>query len=392
MSLLCLTAVPTVLVGCGGRGGAGQEPKPFALTATEDVAHRSSKRIQASSGGVVEAVDGQGTRYRLTIPAMAMPSDGDVVVTPLSGIAGVPGQTVHYGVDITPAGTRLYDLARLEIMPASPLPKDVYWLETEGPASRPLARPGFPARGKPGVLLSHFSGGTVVSGGPATAEAMHPGMNATPGSKAWLEWRRDVAQQDRQAGRDTVTPDAQLEIIERRLQELADQALADQLARTLQEAADKIAHDTAEAGRNLQIADSLADRGDLKDLPAIVEAFRQGALMERKHQILGASGTDFFGKYGGVIFKMYAMMLRKCDVQHLDPSLLAGLEGMLQKAGYESAPGSFEKCAKASGAEYVVSKSEDSGDDPGDEITRVARGKRVQQAADRVATYASTIH
>jgi hypothetical protein len=79
-------------------------------------------------------------------------------------------------------------------------------------------------------------------------------------------------------------------------------------------------------------------------------------------------------------------------VQHLDPKLLVALEGMLQTAGFQSAPGKFEKCYKSSGAEYVVSKAEDSGADAGDEITRVDQGKRVQQAAERVATYAGTIH
>jgi hypothetical protein len=380
VSLLFLAAAPTVLVGCGGRGSAGQEPKPFALTATEDIAHRSSTHIKAAKGGAVETVDGQGTRYRLTIPARAMLTDADIVITPLSGIAGVPGQTMHYGVDITPAGTRLYELALLEIVPASLLPKDVYWLETEGPASRPLARPGFPASGKPGVLLSHFSGGTVVSGGPQTSAAMHPGMNAAPGSRDWLEWRRDVARQDRETGRDTVTPDAQLEIIERRLQELAIQELVKQLAR-----------DTEQARRDLEHADSIADHGDLKDAQAIFDAFRDAAIVEKKHQVLGAE-TDILSTYGAAVFKFYAALLRKCEMQHLDPKMLLGLERMLQIGGYESAPGNFEKCAKASGAVYVVSKAEDSGDDPGDEITRVAQGKRVQQAADRVATYASTIH
>ena len=395
VSLLLLSAAPIVLAGCGGRNGAGtgQEPKPFALTATEDVAHRSSTHIQAARGGAVETVDAQGTRYRLTIPARALPSDADIVVTPLSGITGVPGQTVHYGVDITPAGTRLFDLALLEIVPAGPLPKDVYWLETEGPASRLLARPGFPAIGKPGMLLSHFSGGTVVSGGPATSAAMHDGMNAAPGSQAWLEWRRDVIQQDRQAGGDTVTADTQLEAIDRRLQELADQELADTLARTGQQLADQLAHDTAVAERNLEVADSLADIGDLKDLPAIVDAFRHGAIISKQHQVLGTGETDFFSKYGGVIFKMYAKLLSKCAVQHLDPKVLVGLEGMLQQAGFQSAPGSFEKCAKASGAEAVFAKYQTSGNDPDDySIARVAAGKRVQQAADRVATYASTIH
>ena len=385
VSLLLLSAAPIVLAGCGGRKGAGtgQEPKPFALTATEDVAHRSSTHIQAARGGAVETVDAQGTRYRLTIPARALPSDADIVVTPLSGITGVPGQTVHYGVDITPAGTRLFDLALLEIVPASPLPKDVYWLETEGPPSRPLARPGFPAIGKSGMLLSHFSGGTVVSGGPATSAAMHDGMNAAPGSRAWLEWRRDVIQQDRQAGGDTVTADTQLEAIARRLQELADQELADKLATA-----------TDEARRDLEKADSLAELGNLKDAAAILEAFRQAAIMEKQHEVLG-TGTDIhlLSKYGGAVFKFYAALLRRCETQHLDPKVLVGLEGMLQQAGFQSAPGSFEKCAKASGAEAVFAKYQTSGDDPDDySIARVAAGKRVQQAADRVATYASTIH
>ena len=385
VSLLLLSAAPIVLAGCGGRKGAGtgQEPKPFALTATEDVAHRSSTHIQAARGGAVETVDAQGTRYRLTIPARALPSDADIVVTPLSGITGVPGQTVHSGVDITPAGTRLFDLALLEIVPASPLPKDVYWLETEGPPSRPLARPGFPAKGKPGMLLSHFSGGTVVSGGPATSAAMHDGMNAAPGSRAWLEWRRDVIQQDRQAGGDTVTADTQLEAIARRLQELADQELADKLATA-----------TDEARRDLEKADSLAELGNLKDAAAILEAFRQAAIMEKQHEVLG-TGTDIhlLSKYGSAVFKFYAALLRRCETQHLDPKVLVGLEGMLQQAGFQSAPGSFEKCAKASGAEAVFAKYQTSGDDPDDySIARVAAGKRVQQAADRVATYAATIH
>jgi hypothetical protein len=386
VSLLFLSAAPTVLVGCGGRGsaGAGQEPKPFALTATEDVAHRSSKRIQAASGGVVQAVDGQGTRYRLTIPAKALLTDTDIVVTPLSGIAAAAGQTIRYGVDLAPAGTRLYDFALLEIVPTSPLPANVYWLKTEGPPNRQLASPGAPAIGKPGMLLMHFSGGAVADLPAFQTKLSDSYINSSAfqNSTASFQAYRDAVQQDYQAGRlDQDTYEGRIKV--------ADKWIEDAKVREVKEA---LARATEAARAALEKAESLADRGDLKDAQAIHDAVIEVLGVERQHQLLGTK-TDVSSRIGVAYFKWYAALLRSCAAQHLDPKLLVGLERELQMLGYQSAPGSFEKCAQASGGEAVFAKYLTSGDDPDDySIARVAAGERVQKAADRVATYASTIH
>jgi hypothetical protein len=380
---LLLSAAAGAIACKGQKSGApGPEPRPFALTATEDVAHRMSKHIGAAGGGTVQTVDAQGTRYRLTIPQAALLSDADIVLTPLTSISGVPGQTIHYGVDIQPAGTRLYELARLEIIPTTALPKDVYWLETEGPTSRLLARPGFVAFGKPGMLLAHFSGGSVVAGSAQTSGAVHvagDGPGAV-GSRAWLEWMRNVIQQDYQSGNmDKSTYDVKSEAVNRRLDEVRQRELEDKLE-AMSEA----------AKQGLDKADTLADRGDLNDAQAIHDLIMKALEADAQHQYLGvAEETELTGKIGAVFFKWYAGVLHNCAMRHVDPDVLVGLERDLQLLGYQSSPADFAKCSEVSGAQNTVAKSLTSSN--GDRSKRAARRALMRRAAQRVATYANGI-
>ena len=49
------------------------------------------------------------------------------------------------------------------------------------------------------MLLSHFSGGWVMGASPETIEVMHP-TTERPGSTNWLEWQRNIVEQDFRQG------------------------------------------------------------------------------------------------------------------------------------------------------------------------------------------------
>ena len=94
LALLCCVAV---LAGCKHHKAAStltqaRAPKPISLHATEQVAFRVKLLVHAAAGGVLDTTDGEGTRYRLTLPPGALP--GDATITALS-VALSEGLLVH---------------------------------------------------------------------------------------------------------------------------------------------------------------------------------------------------------------------------------------------------------------------------------------------------------
>jgi hypothetical protein len=147
--------------------------KPVPLTATPDEAHAVTGPVTVAEGGELTATDAAGVVYRLTVPPGAVPADLQVTLTLLAAVAGVPGQTAAYAVDLAPAGTQLAVPARLDVVPSVPFGPNRVWIETTGSAAAPVALAGFPVRGNKGVLLTHFSGGGVVDGTTSPTTSAH---------------------------------------------------------------------------------------------------------------------------------------------------------------------------------------------------------------------------
>jgi hypothetical protein len=181
------------------------------LTANADTNNKGTKYISANIGGVIETSDSEGNFYRLTIPANALALDMNITLTPLK-IQGIAGQENHIGVDITPAGTKLFEFATLEIVPAKFKSNEMYWLETQGDLKNLIARPAFSIAKNKAIYLSHFSGGSLVSGN-GVGGAIAPGE--FDGSRGWYKSARNYAKQEFEMGKiDKITYDTKIEIIQ----------------------------------------------------------------------------------------------------------------------------------------------------------------------------------
>jgi hypothetical protein len=258
--------------------------KPVALTATPDTAHTASGTITAADGGELTATDAAGVRYRLIVPAGAVTADLAVVLTPLAGVAGVPGQTAAYAVDIAPAGTQLALPARLDITPPTPLGANRVWLETTGSATAPQAIAGLPMRGNKAVLLTHFSGGGVVAGSPATSAAFTP--DPGPLSRQNIqspEWLHDFANYTQQKFNDGQISreeyDATIELIGQQLGRLQGSELSDRFQQMEQQA------DAA-----IEKAEAVADAGQLSDQGVMADAAAAVLGLERAGELTGTDG------------------------------------------------------------------------------------------------------
>ena len=289
---------------------------PFDLRGVLESGSSVTSKVRATQGATLTATAGDGTVYRLTIPPRALPIDTLITITPLTQISGVPGQTRHYGVDISPAGTRLLEFAKLEVIPKSELAKPTYWLEHKGPPHQLAGRPAFPLRKGSGMLLSHFSGGSVLSGSPETTRAMHPetasGVTDRNGSTSWLEWQRNIVEQDYQQGRiDQITHDTKMAIIVDRLRESTTSDLVDQLTRAQEHAREMSGE-----------SDGIAARGRLADLDALSERLAAGINADRLAQFIGLPST--FNPLKPLVTYV-AAVVSKCGTQPVPPKLLISL-------------------------------------------------------------------
>lgn len=190
------------------------------LKGTPDVENSASILIKADSGGVLEAKDRAGNLFRLTIPAKALLMDTVVQLQPIT-LSGVSGEANHIGVEIEPAGTLLYDLAYLEIIPNSDFENkkfaSTFWLETIGSVASILARPGVVLQnGSKGIYLTHFSGASMVSGGNDLSSTME-NTGVIEGNYDWYVWMRNKINQDFVSGKiDKITYNTKVEILARR--------------------------------------------------------------------------------------------------------------------------------------------------------------------------------
>ena len=247
----------------------------FRMKATLDTSTAVSVKVVASSGATLTATGRDGTVYRLTIPPKALPLDTVITLTPLISPVGVPGQTSHYGVDITPAGTQLLELAKLEIEPKSPLPrKGVYWLEHTGAATGLHGTFAFPLDGARAMALAHFSGGSVVRAPlefddsvDATPHTRSPWMFSASDSLAQLRADRNrIEQQYQQDGLDRRTRDDNIAAIDRLLRQQSTEAIVDQLSKAQ-------ANEAAREGET----NAMAAQGRLEDLAELSARLKAAA-------------------------------------------------------------------------------------------------------------------
>ncbi len=99
-----------------------------ALSAAAAVVHATLDTARAvtahlgPAGGTLEAVDAQGTRFRLVVPAKAMISQQEVTLTPVATLGGLPFSGALAGaVYVEPSGLILNESAALTVTPSPAL-------------------------------------------------------------------------------------------------------------------------------------------------------------------------------------------------------------------------------------------------------------------------------
>lgn len=132
--LLASSVLAGTLVACGA--GAGRSPvgdvsqaldpatEPILVTSEADPTHAASARI-GPQGGSLSATGEDGSRFTLEIPAGALVQEVDVIMTPLTAVAGLPWESDGtVAVQLEPSGLVFYDYVTLLVEPASPIPVD----------------------------------------------------------------------------------------------------------------------------------------------------------------------------------------------------------------------------------------------------------------------------
>lgn len=315
----------------------------LALRGQPEAARGVSASVTAARGATLEATGGDGTVYRLVIPPKSLPHDLRITLTPLAGMSGVPGQTLHLGADIAPAGTRLERAALLVVRPRVPLPKTAWLLEHQGAALRLSAWPGFPAHGPEvaagarGLWLSHFSGGSVVAGTAATDAAVRatlPRISPNgPLTRQELEVRRNgLAQElDHLVGTDRITAESQLELVDRMLQERA--------AKDLMDAVDAVEARAAARGAE---AVPLAEGGLPGDFEEVRARVRDVLIAEKLSQLLGTvSRTDGVG----ILLTYYGREIAQCDFHRTPVAHMVDAAQLMALLGREDISASAVRCA-----------------------------------------------
>ena len=289
-------------------------PASFLLKGRPDPSHTVSAYVSADAGGALETKDRDGTVFRLRIPPNALIFDTSVSLTPIEA-SGLPGESAHIGVDISPAGTQLLNFATLEILPASGGHKHAYWLETTGDALSLQARPGFPTLAGRAMLLSHFSGGTMVSGGAQVSNALQNG--AFDGTLSWFEWQRNVIRQELELGRiDKTTYDTKANIIEERSKAINEQAFQNVMAEAKVETA--VAIERAKAH---------AKDGDLKNVDAFLDDVNVAMNNMRKNEIFGYKSKGW-EELVDLVDKYFQALYANCENTPLGATRFYRLERM----------------------------------------------------------------
>jgi hypothetical protein len=91
------------------------EPNPASVDITLEES-TAAKGTIGPDGGSLEAVDGNGTRYTLTVPEGALLSPVEITMTPIAGAEGEAiGDTFRAGVALQPEGLHFLKMVAIEI-------------------------------------------------------------------------------------------------------------------------------------------------------------------------------------------------------------------------------------------------------------------------------------
>ena len=136
---------------------------------------RAARGVLSTQGGSITATGADGSTFTLTIPSDALLGEEEIILTPLTGMSGLPdGVTLAAGVQLAPDGLLLLKPGILTIEPKQPVPPDrelpVGWARRGERIHAPLVEP------KPGVAtfpITHFSGAAITSASsPAAASSL----------------------------------------------------------------------------------------------------------------------------------------------------------------------------------------------------------------------------
>jgi hypothetical protein len=295
----------------------------FKLTGLADVDHQVVKYIAAEIGGVLETTDSEGNIYRLTIPAKALAVDKNITLTPIK-IRGIEGQENHIGVDIAPAGTKLFEFAKLEIVPKNLNSTESYWLETQGDANNMSAQIAFSVSNSKAMLLSHFSGGSLVSGSNVGG-AISPGT--FDGSAGWYQQARNFAKQNYESGKiDRITYDTQIEIIKNRSKttiEQEHQAVLDNAKKAADEA--------------IKRAEQQSKDGKIEDFQKILDNTSIMLAEERLKQLSGMGiDSDFRQRYMDIFHNYFKALYANCKNKPIGINATYTAERVRQLMGDEA--------------------------------------------------------
>ncbi len=306
-----------------------------SMQAVADKASAKSLQVVAARGATLSVTGRDGTVYRLTLPPKALPKDAIVTLTPLTGIKGIPGQIAHYGVDIAPAGTELLRFATLEILPTTPLPKTAWWLQHTGTPDHLTARVGHPLKGGRGMFLTHFSGGSAMTGSTETNIGLQCGLGpdrANPNAMTpWLECARNVVEWDYIAG---LIGEAVFDGKMQTITSMLEQSNKDDLARAIEQAEQRTRQKAAET-------DEVAAQGRLEDMDRIHDALVAAINDERVAELSGREpNPDLFKP----LLTYAKAVISKCDSQPVPVKAFLSLARDSELLGQEVSGKDFSRC------------------------------------------------
>lgn len=159
-----------LLVATGCSAGSGAPPSgttapgvsdeaeaPGALTFTPEADAAATGTVTLEAGGTITATAANGTTFALMVPPEAVPGDTEITMTPLTDVGGMDADALH-AVLLEPDGLEFYELARLTIMPAQPIPiENQLMIEAEHDGSDPGLALLDPSSEPIVLLLEHFS-------------------------------------------------------------------------------------------------------------------------------------------------------------------------------------------------------------------------------------------
>ena len=263
------------------------------------------------AGGTLSTSDSRGNRFTLTIPKNAVGTPTAITMTPLSSVSGQPGAYgFKAGVELTPAGTLLFQPAKLTVTTAGQVPwagRTWFAAQDNGDDFHLDPTPPDSSGAPPSQLNSEPNTQTVT-------ELDTQGLSNTPAA--------DVAAQQ-----DVPPPDpgaqvaAQItEILAGARDQIVQQNLSGGAERSVEDAAIAYAQQLATQYLDAVIKNELDSAAAKTDDTAALAAIKDAMEWARTAELLGAdsNSTDakVFPKVSQLIFNAYQRAQKRCAQEH----------------------------------------------------------------------------